>query len=97
MPGNTDFARFMAAGGVRSLNEKCFDGWITVDRWNGDITFCRLPVDKAIPFVWRVGCCPSTKAPASCRISRGAGLRRQSVAWGWTSTMAAAFVACARA
>ena len=52
MRGNVDFPRFMAAVGVRTLAENCSDGWITVDRWDGDDTFCRLQLDRAIPFVW---------------------------------------------
>jgi hypothetical protein len=62
MNGNIDFARFMSAVGVRSLNEKCFGGWITVDRLNGDTTFCRLPLDKAVPFVWAGWLLPIYKA-----------------------------------
>jgi len=52
MPGHVDFPRFMTAVGVRSLAENCFDGWITVDFLNGGDTFCRLQLDKAMPFVW---------------------------------------------
>jgi hypothetical protein len=62
MPGDVDFPRFMAAVGVRSLNEKCFDRWITVDRSNGDATFCRLLLDKAIPFVWAGWLLPTYKS-----------------------------------
>jgi hypothetical protein len=61
MPCAVDFPRFMAAVGVRSLNDRCFDGWITVDRWNGDATFCRLPLEKAIPFVWSGWLLPAYK------------------------------------
>ncbi len=52
MADTVDFPRFMAAVGVRSLAEKCIDGWITVDGWDGGVTFCRVRLDKAIPFVW---------------------------------------------
>ena len=52
MPG-VDFPRFMAAVGLRSVHERCFDGWITVDRdCASDATFCRIPLGKAVPFVW---------------------------------------------
>jgi hypothetical protein len=52
MPAEVDLPRFMEAVGVRNLASSCFDGWITVDRWCGDSTFCRLQLDKALPFVW---------------------------------------------
>lgn len=61
MPGNLDFPRFMAAVGLRSLAENCSDGWITVDRLDGDDTFCRLQLDQAIPFVWAGWLVPTYK------------------------------------
>jgi hypothetical protein len=62
MAGDVDFPRFMAAVGLRSLNEKCFDGWITVDGCGDtNASFCRLALDKAIPFVWAGWLLPAYK------------------------------------
>lgn len=57
-----DFPRFMSAVGLRSLREKCFDGWIAVDRSNVDAILCRLPIQKAIPCVWAGWLLPANKS-----------------------------------